>query len=572
MGGRREPEVHFPGADGADHLDQAAARGAADEAVVHHDDLLALDDPAHRVELDLDLGHPERLRRVDEGAAHVVVPDQAVLQLDAGRLAEAERHGVAAVGHGEDDVGARGGVLQRQPPAGLAPDPVHRLAEDGAVGPREVDQLEDAAADGARPERLEVLDDAVGDAHELAGLQLADEGGADQVERAGLARGHDALPDAAEHERPEAAGVHHRVQRAADADDEAVGPLHPLQRRPDLHLGVGRLGARDQVDQHLGVARRGEDGAPLDQRLLDFRGVGQVAVVRHAEGPGAVIDQAGLGVGQDGASGGRIPGVPDGHVARKLLELRVIEGLRHQAHPDPDARLAVRRHGHDPGALLPPVLQGVEAEVGHAGRVGDAGHSDDSAHGLGLRSVADDLAHPARDRVVVHGTEPVDRPPMDTVRQHDVQAAAGGANLARQVPPQAVPREQRLEARQRRRRHAQDDPAVVFTVERLDRREVGRVMAKVHDGPETPLGVRPADGRLGERHREAALGAVVGGPEEASRGRRHEEPLEPGLVLEVHLRRFAADEIAQLRPVGGSAERALAVPPTITIRSPVARK
>ena len=63
--------------------------------------------------------------------------------------------------------------------------------------------------------------------------------------------------------------------------------------------------------------------------------------MRHAEGADAVVDEAGLGVGQDGAAGGGVPGVADGDVAGELGKLGLLEGLGHQSHADVDAGLAV---------------------------------------------------------------------------------------------------------------------------------------------------------------------------------------------------------------------------------------
>ena len=57
--------------------------------------------------------------------------------------------------------------------AQLPPHPVHRLAEDLAVGPGEVHQLEDAAAHRPGREPGQVGDLAVLDPDELAGLELA---------------------------------------------------------------------------------------------------------------------------------------------------------------------------------------------------------------------------------------------------------------------------------------------------------------------------------------------------------------------------------------------------------------
>ena len=210
-----EAQVHLPRAGGPDHLDQALAGGAPHQAVVHHHHRLPSMTPRTGLNLILTLATRSAWVGLMKVRPDVVVPDQAVLQLDPRRLGEAERHRVGAVGHGEDHLGVGGRVLPRQAAPRFAADPVHRLAEHVAVGPGEVDQLEDAAADRLGAERLQVVDLAVGDPDELARLELAEERGADQVEGAGLAGGHDAAAEPAEDERAESARVDHGVERAA---------------------------------------------------------------------------------------------------------------------------------------------------------------------------------------------------------------------------------------------------------------------------------------------------------------------------------------------------------------------
>ena len=155
---RRDAEVDLGGAGGPDHLHQSLAGGAAHQRIVHHHHALALQHVAHGVELDLHLGVAARLRRVDERAPDVVVSDQAMLELDPGFLGEPEGHRVRGVGHGEDAVGAGRGMLARQLAAQGAPHAVHGAAEDGAVGPREVHQLEDAAPVRLGGERRQTVD------------------------------------------------------------------------------------------------------------------------------------------------------------------------------------------------------------------------------------------------------------------------------------------------------------------------------------------------------------------------------------------------------------------------------
>src|SRR5436189_108737 len=81
----------------ADQLDQGPARGAADDRVVHDDDLFSLKHFPDGIELDLDLRHAAGLGGMDERATDVVIADERVLELDPRLLGEAERHGVGRV-------------------------------------------------------------------------------------------------------------------------------------------------------------------------------------------------------------------------------------------------------------------------------------------------------------------------------------------------------------------------------------------------------------------------------------------------------------------------------------------
>src|SRR6266545_5398993 len=70
-GRRGDPHVHLPGARRAHHLDDLAAGRPANDRVVHHDDALARQHLAVRVELDLDAEVPDALLGLDEGAPDV---------------------------------------------------------------------------------------------------------------------------------------------------------------------------------------------------------------------------------------------------------------------------------------------------------------------------------------------------------------------------------------------------------------------------------------------------------------------------------------------------------------------
>ena len=74
------------------------------ESSTQHD-ALAFEDAAHRVQLDPDAEVADRLLRLDERAADVVVADQAHLHRQPGLLGVADRRAHAGVGNRHDDVG-----------------------------------------------------------------------------------------------------------------------------------------------------------------------------------------------------------------------------------------------------------------------------------------------------------------------------------------------------------------------------------------------------------------------------------------------------------------------------------
>ncbi len=141
----------------AHHAHDLARGGAAHDRVVDQHDAPALEHVAHRVELDADAHRAQALARLDEGAADVVVADQAPLEGQPALPREAERRAHPAVGHRADDVGV-GRLLARELAAEREPRLEHRAAEDQAVRAREVDVLEHAVRGRLGRERLERAD------------------------------------------------------------------------------------------------------------------------------------------------------------------------------------------------------------------------------------------------------------------------------------------------------------------------------------------------------------------------------------------------------------------------------
>ncbi len=133
-----------------------------------------------------------------------------------------------------------------------------------------------------------------------------------------------------------------------------------------------------EVDDDFGVHGGLEDGARGLEAAADLPGVGEGAVVADGDHLAAVLHHEGLGVDEHGGAGGGIAHVADGQMPRKLIQECRVEDLGHQpqapVHADPFAVA-----GDDAAGLLAPVLEGVEAEVGDAGRVGVAVDAEDAA-------------------------------------------------------------------------------------------------------------------------------------------------------------------------------------------------
>ena len=125
----------------------------------------------------------------------------------------------------------------------------------------------------------------------------------------------------------------------------------------------------DQVQDHLGVRGRLEDGALGDQPLAQGQEVGQVAVVGDGDAAGLQVGEHRLDVAQDAAAGGGIAGVADGRAPGSRSSRSRRKGVGDVAHVAFGVEaLAVERG--DAAGLLAAVLQGVQAQRRDRGGVG----------------------------------------------------------------------------------------------------------------------------------------------------------------------------------------------------------
>src|SRR5712671_102545 len=125
------------------------------------------------------------LRRLNEGAADVMVPDDAEFERHAGMLAVADRGGHAGIRHRHHDVDLDMAFARELRAEGFS-DFIHRSPADDGVRPREVDVFEDAGPRRLLRKRLVALRAVLVEDDDLTGLDVADVFRTDDVERAGF--------------------------------------------------------------------------------------------------------------------------------------------------------------------------------------------------------------------------------------------------------------------------------------------------------------------------------------------------------------------------------------------------
>ena len=119
------------------------------------------------------------------------------------------------------------------------------------------------------------------------------------------------------------------------------------------------------------------------------------------------------------------------HVADQVLHDRLGEVLRHESHAAMHRRLALAIHGDDPGTLLAPVLQRVQAEVGELSRLGNLRYANHTAHRSGLqRRIRGDMLQSPRNRVKKDAAEFIHRPLPAVAARLDGERAMPFANEA----------------------------------------------------------------------------------------------------------------------------------------------
>ena len=204
---------------------------------------------------------------------------------------------------------------------------------------------------------------------DLAVLDVAHVLRPDHVERAGLGGEDRRAVELAEHERADTERIARADQLLVGHADERIGAFELAQAFDEAVDEAVALGARDEVQDHLGVGGRLHHGAVVDELAAQRNAVGQIAVVTDREAAAFELGEQRLYVAQDGLAGGRIAHVADGaHAGQAVDHLAAGEVVADQTHAALRVEaLAVERN--DAGGLLAAMLERVQAERGDGGGV-----------------------------------------------------------------------------------------------------------------------------------------------------------------------------------------------------------
>jgi len=398
---RRRRHVDPLAAGIARHLDDLPRGGAAHDRVVYQQDVLAAELEFDGVELLAHRFPPLLLAGHDERAPDVAVLDKALAVLHAQAIGHLQRGRAARIGDGDDHVdivvGPFAQNLVRQVLAHAQARLVDRNIVDDGVGPREVDEFEQAgrlyAALRTHPAvHCAVLLDVEG----LARAQVAHEFEIQCVQRGAL-RGdhvlgaHDALAPA-QHDWADAPGVaerqdaapgdqrRHRVAAARLGMDRGDGVEDLFRVQMRARYALLEL-VREDVEQDFRI-RRGIEVAQvrLEQLVLEFLGVGEIAVVGHGNPVGRVhVERLRLGGGLGPRRG--IATMPDAHVALQAHHVTGVEHIPNETHRLAHVELAGLAR-HDPRGILTAMLQHGQPIIEGLIHRAVAHHADDSAHRL----------------------------------------------------------------------------------------------------------------------------------------------------------------------------------------------
>jgi len=172
-----------------------------------------------------------------------------------------------------------------------------------------------------------------GDFNDFTRFDVSNVFSADDIKSTGLRGNHPGFVEPAQSERSESLRVTGGDNRVFGQEEQGIGSLEPFERvaytfEPTLLFGDG-----GQVQDNLAVRGRLEDGAFGIQICFEFKGVGQVTVVRHGQRRGTVGHHKRLNVEDRGRPGGAVTSVANSHPTGQggyiLLQLENFRDLSH---------------------------------------------------------------------------------------------------------------------------------------------------------------------------------------------------------------------------------------------------
>ena len=372
--------MHLGRAALEEHPDDLARRRPAHDRVVHDHDPLA-GHLAERVELRLDPVLAQRLVGLDERPADVAVLDQPLRERDPARAGEADRRRRARVGDRHHDVRLdrrlRRESLAHPHARSVQLDPAHRR-----VGPREVDELEDAERAGRH-----VLDAPGGPARPPRRRRRARpaRSRARARRRAGRARTSRTRARDPRRAGPSTSGRIPFGSRnpISFPSERSTAENAPWMRR--IVSATASSSGRSSFAISAAITSVSEVDASRTPRatqlVAELGRVREVAVVAERDRPRRPVVDDRLRVAPARRARRRVAAVRDRRVALEAAQLVLAEDLRDEAHvPEGGQPLAVR--DRDPGRLLAAVLEREEPEVREPGDVAlGRPDAEDAAHG-----------------------------------------------------------------------------------------------------------------------------------------------------------------------------------------------
>ena len=164
-------------------------------------------------------------------------------------------------------------------------------------------------------------------------------------------------------------GVAHGIEAVRREEQQRVRSLHSREDGGQLFLQRGCRRAGEEVKDHLGVRIGLEDGAVALHLPPECLRVGEVAVVSDGDGAAGGGRRDGLGISQIGTPRRRVADVADGAVPGQAAQALGAEHIGDPSHPLLDME-AHAVGSCDPRGFLPPVLEGIETQIGHVRGLG----------------------------------------------------------------------------------------------------------------------------------------------------------------------------------------------------------